>query len=112
MANLTEDQVVEYLSNLTVMQIAALTKTLEDKWGVKAAARPLHQHQHWLCGGGQVWHWCLVLVSPWVARTLVDGMRPRRGQMCSSSTRFSRDFNIFRAKYTDSTGRLQYILMV
>ena len=37
MANLNQDQVVEYLSNLSVMDIAKLTKTLEDKWGVKAA---------------------------------------------------------------------------
>jgi large subunit ribosomal protein L7/L12 len=34
---LTNDQVIEYLSNLSVMDIAKLTKTLEDKWGVKAA---------------------------------------------------------------------------
>jgi len=31
------DQIIEQLSNLTVMQIADLTKKLEDKWGVKAA---------------------------------------------------------------------------
>jgi large subunit ribosomal protein L7/L12 len=37
MSNLTQDQVIEYLSNLSVMDIAKLTKTLEDKWGVKAA---------------------------------------------------------------------------
>jgi len=37
MANLTQDQVIEYLSNLSVMDIAKLTKTLEEKWGVKAA---------------------------------------------------------------------------
>ncbi len=37
MANLTQDQVIEYLSNLTVMDIAKLTKALEEKWGVKAA---------------------------------------------------------------------------
>ena len=37
MADLTKDQVVEYLSNLPVIQIAELIKTLEDKWGVKAA---------------------------------------------------------------------------
>jgi len=37
MANLTQDQVIEYLSSLTVMDIAKLTKALEDKWGVKAA---------------------------------------------------------------------------
>ena len=34
---LTQDQVIDYLSNLSVMDIAKLTKTLEDKWGVKAA---------------------------------------------------------------------------
>jgi large subunit ribosomal protein L7/L12 len=37
MANISQDQVIEYLSNLSVMDIAKLTKTLEDKWGVKAA---------------------------------------------------------------------------
>jgi large subunit ribosomal protein L7/L12 len=37
MANLSTDQVIEYLSNLTVMDISKLTKALEDKWGVKAA---------------------------------------------------------------------------
>jgi large subunit ribosomal protein L7/L12 len=31
------DQIIEQLSNLTVMQIADLTKKLEEKWGVKAA---------------------------------------------------------------------------
>jgi large subunit ribosomal protein L7/L12 len=37
MADLTKDQVVDFLSNLPVIQIAELIKTLEDKWGVKAA---------------------------------------------------------------------------
>jgi len=37
MANLSQDQVIEYLSTLSVMDIAKLTKALEDKWGVKAA---------------------------------------------------------------------------
>lgn len=37
MADLNQDQVVEFLSGLTVMQLVELTKTLEDKWGVKAA---------------------------------------------------------------------------
>jgi large subunit ribosomal protein L7/L12 len=37
MANVTQDQVIEYLSSLSVMDISKLTKTLEDKWGVKAA---------------------------------------------------------------------------
>ena len=34
---ISQQQVIDYLSNLTVMQIAELTKSLEDKWGVKAA---------------------------------------------------------------------------
>jgi len=37
MADITQDQVVEYLSKLTVIDLVNLTKTLEDKWGVKAA---------------------------------------------------------------------------
>ncbi len=37
MADLTREQVVDYLSNLPVIQMADLIKTLEDKWGVKAA---------------------------------------------------------------------------
>ena len=37
MADVNMDQIIDQLSNLSVMQIAALTKQLEDKWGVKAA---------------------------------------------------------------------------
>lgn len=37
MAEMTQEVVVEYLSKLTVMEIAKLTRTLEDKWGVSAA---------------------------------------------------------------------------
>jgi large subunit ribosomal protein L7/L12 len=37
MANISSEDVVAYLSNLTVMQLVELTKSLEDKWGVKAA---------------------------------------------------------------------------
>jgi large subunit ribosomal protein L7/L12 len=37
MADVTKEQVVSFLSTLSVMDIAALTKELEDKWGVKAA---------------------------------------------------------------------------
>ncbi len=37
MADMNMDKIVDELSNLTVMQIAGLTKLLEDKWGVKAA---------------------------------------------------------------------------
>jgi large subunit ribosomal protein L7/L12 len=37
MPDVTKEQVVEYLSNLPVIQIAELVKELEDKWGVSAA---------------------------------------------------------------------------
>jgi large subunit ribosomal protein L7/L12 len=37
MADITREQVVDYLSNMPVIQLADLIKTLEDKWGVKAA---------------------------------------------------------------------------
>jgi large subunit ribosomal protein L7/L12 len=36
--NITKDQVINFLSNLTVMQMADLVKELEDKWGVQAAS--------------------------------------------------------------------------
>jgi large subunit ribosomal protein L7/L12 len=38
MADITKEQVIDYLSNLPVMEIAALVKELEGKWGVSAAA--------------------------------------------------------------------------
>src|SRR6266571_4661690 len=34
---ISQDEVINYLSNLTVIDLVNLTKTLEDKWGVKAA---------------------------------------------------------------------------
>ena len=37
MADISKEQVVDYLSNLPVIQIAELVKELEDKWGVSAA---------------------------------------------------------------------------
>jgi len=37
MANMTQEQMVNELSNWTVMEIADLVKTLETKWGVSAA---------------------------------------------------------------------------
>ncbi|MBW2524205.1 MAG: 50S ribosomal protein L7/L12 [Deltaproteobacteria bacterium] len=37
MAEVTHEQVVDYLSNLPVMKMAELVKELEDKWGVQAA---------------------------------------------------------------------------
>jgi large subunit ribosomal protein L7/L12 len=35
--SLSQDEVINYLSNLTVIDLVNLTKALEDKWGVKAA---------------------------------------------------------------------------
>jgi large subunit ribosomal protein L7/L12 len=37
MADINREQIVDYLSNLPVIQLAELIRTLEDKWGVKAA---------------------------------------------------------------------------
>ncbi|MCL2449246.1 MAG: 50S ribosomal protein L7/L12 [Polyangiaceae bacterium] len=37
MADITQEQVVDFLSNLPVIQLSGLIKQLEDKWGVKAA---------------------------------------------------------------------------
>jgi large subunit ribosomal protein L7/L12 len=37
MADINQDQVIEYLSKLSVIELVGLTKQLEDKWGVKAA---------------------------------------------------------------------------
>jgi large subunit ribosomal protein L7/L12 len=34
---LNQDEVINYLSNLSVIDLVNLTKALEDKWGVKAA---------------------------------------------------------------------------
>jgi large subunit ribosomal protein L7/L12 len=37
MAEITREAVVDYLSHMPVIELAGLIKTLEDKWGVKAA---------------------------------------------------------------------------
>jgi large subunit ribosomal protein L7/L12 len=37
MADVTKEQVVDFLSKMSVLDLADLTKELEDKWGVKAA---------------------------------------------------------------------------
>jgi len=37
MADVTKEQVVNFLSTMSVMDLSSLTKELEDKWGVKAA---------------------------------------------------------------------------
>jgi large subunit ribosomal protein L7/L12 len=38
MSDITKDQVVEWLSNQSVLEVAELVKELEEKWGVSAAA--------------------------------------------------------------------------
>ena len=38
MADITKDQVIEWLSALSVVDAANLVKELEEKWGVSAAA--------------------------------------------------------------------------
>ncbi len=38
MPDITKDQVIDWLSSQSVVDIAALVKELEDKWGVSAAA--------------------------------------------------------------------------
>ncbi|MCD8483857.1 MAG: 50S ribosomal protein L7/L12 [Verrucomicrobia bacterium] len=38
MSDITKDQVIEWLSSQTVLEIAGLVKALEEKWGVSAAA--------------------------------------------------------------------------
>lgn len=38
MSNITKDQVIEWLSAQPVLELAALVKELEGKWGVSAAA--------------------------------------------------------------------------
>ncbi|MEM1009392.1 MAG: 50S ribosomal protein L7/L12, partial [Myxococcota bacterium] len=38
MTDFNKEQLIDQLSNLTVLQVAELVKELEDKWGVSAAA--------------------------------------------------------------------------
>ena len=38
MSDITKDQVIDWLSNQTVLEVADLVKELEEKWGVRAAA--------------------------------------------------------------------------
>ena len=38
MADITKEQVIEWLSSQTVLEVAGLVKDLEEKWGVIAAA--------------------------------------------------------------------------
>ena len=38
MANITKDQVIEFISNMSVLEMSELVKEMEDKFGVSAAA--------------------------------------------------------------------------
>ncbi|MEM7671997.1 MAG: 50S ribosomal protein L7/L12 [Verrucomicrobiota bacterium] len=38
MSDITKDQVIDWLSSQSVLEVAGLVKDLEDKWGVSAAA--------------------------------------------------------------------------
>ena len=38
MSDITKEQVIDWLSNQTVLEVADLVKELEEKWGVSAAA--------------------------------------------------------------------------
>ena len=38
MADVTKEQVVDFLSNMSVMELSGLVEELEDKWGVSAEA--------------------------------------------------------------------------
>jgi large subunit ribosomal protein L7/L12 len=38
MADITKEQVIEFISNMTVLELSELIKELEDKFGVSAAA--------------------------------------------------------------------------
>ena len=51
MSDITKDQVVDWLSGQSVVEIATLVKDLEDKWGVSAAA-PLAVAAAPAAGGG------------------------------------------------------------
>ena len=38
MANITKDQVIEFISNMSVLEMSDLVKEMEEKFGVSAAA--------------------------------------------------------------------------
>jgi large subunit ribosomal protein L7/L12 len=51
MSDVTRAQVKEFLSNMSVMQLAEFVKELEEAWGVKAAA-PMAMAAMPMAGGG------------------------------------------------------------
>ena len=52
MAKVTKDQVVEFIENMSVLELAELVKELEDKFGVSAAA-PVAVAAGPVAGGGE-----------------------------------------------------------
>jgi large subunit ribosomal protein L7/L12 len=52
MADVSKEQVVDFLSQMSVLDLAALTKELEDKWGVKAAPVAVAAAPGAAAGGG------------------------------------------------------------
>jgi len=52
MSDITKDQVIEFLSGMSVLEISELVKDLEDKWGVTAAA-PVAAIAAPAAGGGE-----------------------------------------------------------
>ncbi|MFO7717901.1 MAG: 50S ribosomal protein L7/L12 [Desulfohalobium sp.] len=52
MSEITKDQVVEFISNMTVLELAEFIKELEDKFGVSAAA-PVAAAAPAAAGGGE-----------------------------------------------------------
>jgi len=53
MAEVTREQVVDFLSNMPVMQMAELIGELEEKWGVKAAPAAVAMAPGAAPGGGE-----------------------------------------------------------
>lgn len=52
MADITKDQVIDWLSSQSVLEVAGLVKDLEEKWGVSAAA-PVAVAAAPAAGGGE-----------------------------------------------------------
>jgi large subunit ribosomal protein L7/L12 len=53
MSDITKDQVIDWLSNQTVLEVADLVKELEEKWGVSAAAPVAVAAAGAAAGGGE-----------------------------------------------------------
>lgn len=53
MADLNKEKVIDYLSNLPVIELSGLIKELEEKWGVSAAAAPMAAVGVAPTGGGE-----------------------------------------------------------